>query len=239
MTYAFSSEAATLTDECRSLFGDQSLWITADGYPQSLALGIIDSIFSTGSRYQSVTNVVKEYRAHRASQGGDADQDGTKELLATFEEAGGSAGWADLVNNRKPANTQPNALLKAEVIKRAAQALQGLGITTRDDVHASYAADNSLAELKKTWLCLPSQSSGVTFNYFLILCGFQSVKPDRMIIRFVQEHAGLGGKDITPMQTAELIGQVADQYPTQPRKLDHVIWRYVSGREIFRADDLN
>lgn len=60
-----------------------------------------------------------------------------------------------------------------------------------------------------------------------------------MIIRFVEEHAGLEGKDITPMQTAELIGQVADRYPTQPRKLDHVIWRYVSGREIFRADELN
>lgn len=164
MTYAFSSEAATLTDECRSLFGDQSRWITADGYPHSLALAIIDSIFSTGSHYQSVVNVIHEYRAFRLSQGGDADQDGTRELLATFEEVGGSAGWADLVNNHKPANTQRNSLLKAEVIKRAAQALQELGITTRDDVHAAYAADNSLAELKKIWLCLPSQSSGVTFN---------------------------------------------------------------------------
>lgn len=239
MTYAFSSEAATLTDECRSLFGDQSRWITADGYPHSLALAIIDSIFSTGSHYHSVISVVKEYRAYRASQGGDADQDGTRELLATFEEAGGSAGWADLVKNRKPANTQRNALLKAEVIKRAAQALQELGITTREDVHVTHAADYSLAELKKTWLLLPSQSSGVTFNYLLILSGFQSVKPDRMIIRFVEEHAGLEGKSITPMQTAELIGKVADQYPTEPRKLDHVIWRHVSGREIFRADELN
>lgn len=240
MTYQFSAEAATLTDKCRSLFGDESRWITADGYTHSLALAIIDSIFSTGSHYQSVINVVNKYRAYRLGQGGDADRDGTKELLATFEDVGGSAGWAELVNNHKPAHTQPDAPLKAAVILRAAEALhKKLRITTRGEVHAAYATDKSLAELKKTWLRLPSQSSGVTFNYFLILCGLQSVKPDRMVIRFVEEHAGLKGKDITPMQTAELIGQVAENYPTQPRMLDHVIWRHVSGRAIFRADELN
>ncbi|MET3921634.1 hypothetical protein [Arthrobacter sp. UYEF20] len=99
------------------------------------------------------------------------------------------------------------------------------------DVYAPYATDKSSADPKKCWLRLPSQSSGVTFNYFLILCGFQSVKPDRMIIRFVEEHAGLEG---TPVQTAELIGQVAENHPTRPRMLDHVIWRHVSGREIVR-----
>ncbi|QCO98856.1 hypothetical protein FCN77_15555 [Arthrobacter sp. 24S4-2] len=184
--------------------------------------------------------VVNEYRAYRLGQGADADRDGTKELLATFRETGGSAGWADLVNNHKPAHTQPYAPLKAEVRWRAAEALHNkLHITTRGEVHAAYATEKSLADLKKTWLCLPSQSSGVTFNYFLILCGFQSVKPDRMVTRFVEEHAGFGGQDITPMQTAELIGQVAENDPTQPRMLDHVIWRHVSGREIFRADELN
>ena len=239
MTYEFSLEAATLTEKCRSLFDDESRWITAGGYSHSLALAIIDSIFSTGSHYQSVINVVNEYRAYRLGQGADADQDGTKELLATFKEAGGSTGWAELVNNHKPAHTQPNALLKAEVVLRAAESLAKPGVTTRDEVHDAYATDQTLAELKKTWLRLPSQSSGVTFNYFLILCGFQSVKPDRMIIRFVEEDAGLTGRGLTPMQTAELIREVAESYPTQPRKLDHVIWRHVSGREIFRADGLN
>ena len=241
MTYEFSSEAATLADKCRSLFGDESRWITAGGYSHSLALAIIDSIFSTGSHYQSVINVVNEYRAYRRSQGADADHDGAKELLITFKDAGGSADWADLVNNHKPAHPRPNALLKAEVDKRAAEALQDtkLGITTRDELHAAYAKDENLAALKNVWLDLPSQSSGVTFNYFLILCGFQSVKPDRMVVRFVKEHAGLEGKPLTVEQTAELIRRVAECYPTQPRRLDHVIWRHVSGREIFRADELN
>ena len=239
MTSHFTTAADALTQECRSLFGDTSHWITADGYTNSLALAIIDSIYSTGSHYQSVVNVVNKYREYRHAQGADADRDGTEELLATFHEAGGSAQWAELVDNRKPAHTRPDAPLKAAVIQQAATALHELGIRTRDDVHAAHAKDHWFSELKKTWLRLPSQSSGVTFNYFLILSGFQSVKPDRMVIRCVEEHAGLRGKDITPMQAAELIAQVAAQYPTEPRMLDHVIWRHVSGRDIFRSDELS
>ncbi|SDP63316.1 hypothetical protein SAMN04487914_1227 [Arthrobacter sp. ok909] len=242
MTFELQPEVDRLTAVCRGLFGDESRWITADGYRHSLALAIIDSIFSTGSNYQSVINVVNAYRGYRKAQGADADRDGTKELLATFKEVGGSREWADgVVNNRKPAHTHPHAPLKAEVIRLAAERLkrQDLAITTRDVLHGAYAKDDSLATLKDAWLKLPSQSSGVTFNYFLILSGFQSVKPDRMVIRFVKEHAGLEGTQLTPMQTAELIKQVAELYPTQPRRLDHVIWRHVSGREVFRADELN
>ena len=63
--------------------------------------------------------------------------------------------------------------------------------------------------MKDAWLDLPSQRSGVTCNYLLILAGFQPVKPDRMVIRFVAKHAGLDAKELTPMVTAELITQVA------------------------------
>ncbi|MDQ0820768.1 hypothetical protein QFZ79_003141 [Arthrobacter sp. V4I6] len=49
---------ASPTNECRSMFGDDSRWITAEDYPHRLALAIMDSIFSTGSHFQSVINVV-------------------------------------------------------------------------------------------------------------------------------------------------------------------------------------
>ncbi|GAA3407040.1 hypothetical protein GCM10011577_02650 [Pseudarthrobacter polychromogenes] len=68
-------ETDALTEARRSLFGDASRWIAADGYPDGLALAITDSIFSTGSRYQSVINVVNRCREYRQVQGGDADQD--------------------------------------------------------------------------------------------------------------------------------------------------------------------
>jgi hypothetical protein len=238
MTYALSAEADILAEKCRELFDDQTRWITADGYSNSLALAIIDSIYSTGSHYQSVINVVNKYRAYREAQGADAYHDGVHELLQTFEELGGSSGWAVMVDNHKPAHTKADALLKAEVIRRAAEMMKSLGITTRAELHEEAAEDESLERVKQAWLRLPSQSSGVTFNYLLILSGFQSVKPDRMIIRFIEEYAGLADQSLMPMQAAELIKVTARLYPTEPRKLDHVIWRYVSGREIFRAGEL-
>lgn len=98
--------------------------------------------------------------------------------------------------------------------------------------------DEKLTALKEAWLQLPSQRSKVTFNYLLILAGFQSVKPDRMVMRFIEEHAELGGRSLTPTEAAALIRTVAALYPTQPRRLDHVIWRHVSGREVFREEDV-
>jgi hypothetical protein len=79
MTTELAAQAERLTTDCRTIFGDPDTWITADGYPASLALRIIDSIFSTGSHYSSVMNVVNAYRAYRRVQGGNADQDGTEE----------------------------------------------------------------------------------------------------------------------------------------------------------------
>ncbi len=239
MTTDFAHEAERLTAACKTIFGDETNWITADGYPKSLALCVVDSIFSTGSHYQSVINVVSEYCKYRRGQGGDPYTDGIKELLATFEDVGGSAGWAKLVDNHKPAHTKPGALLKTEVIHRAAKALKSVNIWTVADLYKLHTEDEHLTAVKDAWLKLPSQRSGVTYNYLLILAGFQSVKPDRMVIRFVEEHAGLAGRQLTPMQTAQLITRVAELYPTQPRRLDHVIWRHISGRETFHTDELN
>ncbi|WP_369746192.1 hypothetical protein [Paenarthrobacter sp. AMU7] len=242
MTTEPSEAAVRLTEVCRSIFDDESQWIEADGYPDSLALGIIDSIFSTGSHYTSVVNVITAYRAMRRAEAGDPNSDGVRELLASFDALGGSAGWAEAVNNRKPAHTGDGALLKAEVVYRAALTLASLEdrpIETAADVREAFQRDPELKRIKKAWLRLPSQSSGVTFNYLLILVGLQSVKPDRMVIRFIQEHAGLEDRTVTPKDAASLISHVAGLYPTAARKLDHVIWRYVSGREVYRTADVN
>ncbi|XAS73387.1 hypothetical protein VUN82_05970 [Micrococcaceae bacterium Sec5.1] len=239
MTPELREAAVKLTEVCRTIFEDESTWIEADGYPDSLALCIIDSIFSTGAHYSSVVNVVTAYRAMRRAQGGDPNTDGVQELLTSFEAVGGSSGWAEAVNNRKPAHTRAGAPLKAEVVYRAALALaslEGGAVEAAANVRTEFHGDPDLKRIKKAWLRLPSQSSGVTFNYLLILVGLQSVKPDRMVIRFIEEHADLDGRQITPKEAAGLIAHVAELYPTQARKLDHVIWRHVSGRDVFSPE---
>lgn len=64
------------------------------GYPDSLAPCIVDSVQSTGVKYPSVEKVVKRYRAYRRDQDGDPHTVGTAELLQTFEENDGPAGWS-------------------------------------------------------------------------------------------------------------------------------------------------
>ncbi|MGN6405685.1 hypothetical protein [Sinomonas sp.] len=234
----FDVEVARLTDTCHHLFGDESRWIEPDGYRDSLALCIIDSIFSTGSHYTSVINVVSRYCAYRRQQGADPYRDGPDELLATFSEVGDSREWAKaVVGNYKPAHTRPGAPLKAEVVYQTARALKMLQLMAPQDVQKAFAKDESFAALKKTWLKLPSQSSGITFDYFLILVCLQSVKPDRMVVRFIREHTSINPSDLDTASVSDLIKQVAAAYPTQVRKLDHVIWRYVSGRRLFVAQD--
>lgn len=233
MTTEFAAEAERLTEACRTIFGDPATWITADGYPNSLALCVIDSLWSTGPSYGAVQNVVARYSAHRRLNGHDASQDGICELLDVFTDVGGSAGFAELVNNHNRSYSDDNAPLKAEVVYQAVLALHKMRVRTMKDLHSQYAMDEHLTDLKKAWLRLPSQSSGVTFNYLLILAGYPSVKPDRMIIRFVEKHGGITG-DLTPMETGDLIKQVATLYPVAANRLDHVIWRYSSGRQVFR-----
>ncbi|MGN7149291.1 hypothetical protein ACTHQ6_09905 [Arthrobacter sp. SAFR-179] len=233
MTTELAVEAEKLTDACRVIFGDPTTWMTADGYPSSLALCIIDSLWSTGPSYGAVQKVVARYSAHRRLIGHDASQDGTDELLHVFKDVGGSGAFADLVGNHNRAYADRRAPLKAEVVYQAALSLHALGIRTMKDLRERYEADEHLTDLKKVWLRLPSQSSGVTFNYFLILAGYPSVKPDRMIIRFVKEHGAIV-RELTPMQTGDLIKQVATLYPVAANRLDHVVWRYASGRKVFR-----
>ena len=103
-----------------------------------------------GSRYFRCPPTEVNPRAYRRAEGGDADYDGTAELLATFADVGDdAAAWADkVVNNRKPAHTKKNAPLKAEVVRQAAEKLEELGYTRREHLHRASAEDKELQALK-------------------------------------------------------------------------------------------
>ena len=59
------------------------------GYPDSLALCIVDSVQSTGVTYTSTANVIDRYRTYRTRRGGDANKDSAEDLAATFVDLGG------------------------------------------------------------------------------------------------------------------------------------------------------
>ena len=219
-------EVQTLVRYCEDNLGDKNLWQTPEGYPDSLALCIIDSLYSTGSHYTSVVNVITKYKATEGTSHGAQD------LLGSIGTAGGPRGWAEnVVGNLKPAHTKPHALLKAEIIERAAQLMVNLGIHTVKDLRTTVEKSPQDNPVHNGWKKLPSQSSGVTYNYLLILAGMPSVKPDRMILRFLS--AALGeDTDLSFDRAVELIRAAADELKVSARTLDHIVWRAASGREL-------
>ncbi len=220
------AEVDALVAYCKSNLGDPDLWITPEGYPRSLALCLIDSIYSTGSHYSSVVNVVNRYRAQRGST------DGAAALLQSMSAAGGPRGWAESVaDNLKPAHTKAGAPLKAEVIEQAAQLMVDHGIDTVEDLVAAVEASPTDNPVHDAWKKLPSQRSGVTYNYLLLLAGLPSVKPDRMVLRFLELAIGTD-VTLTGDRVIELVMAAANALEVSPRTLDHVIWRAASGREL-------
>lgn len=71
------------------------LQVRPTGYPDGLALCVIDSIQSVGVRC-SVENVVQRYRGF---QGNDAATDGMPELSRTFASLGVD-GWVQRIGTR-------------------------------------------------------------------------------------------------------------------------------------------
>ena len=219
-------EVDALVEYCKDTLGEQELWTTPEGYPDSLALCIIDSLYSTGSHYTSVVNVINRYReAHGHTDGAEA-------LLRSITEAGGPKGWAESVaRNEKPAHTGPGAPLKADVIEQAARLMLDLGIDTVNelvDTVKDSPKDNAVLD---GWRRLPSQSSKVTYYYLLILAGLPSVKPDRMVLRFLERALG-ASIEIDTERAVQLISAAADVLGVSPSVLDHVVWRAASGREL-------
>ncbi|MGV9802010.1 heme peroxidase [Mycobacterium sp. NPDC003449] len=213
------------------VLGSPERWFRPDGYHDGLALCIIDSIQSTGSHYSSVLNVVGRYRKHR---GDAATTDGTAELLATFDDFGGVDGWVAEIGNQKPASTRKGTSLKAAVIQQVTRNLHDNGVRTTDDLRARGALEPGnearRRATKKLWTGVEAQSSGITWNYGLMLAGLPGVKADRMVARFVSR--ALGGVELSPEAASSLVRQAALRMEVSATDLDHAIWRKESGRPV-------
>ncbi|MCA2304809.1 heme peroxidase [Mycobacterium intracellulare] len=209
MSADFSArELQQLVAMCKQDLGVSADWIAPPGYPNSLALCVIDAVFSINATYTGVVNVVNQYRRHRAEQHGEADTDGVIELLGTFELAKGSDGWADKVENHWRTSTRSGSILKAEAVRQEAHVLAEHGVWSVADLHTA-AVEKRLAALERDWLAVTGQGSGISWSYVPILArphghlgappelvdryaeAVVGVKPDRMVKRFVARAIGV------------------------------------------------
>lgn len=200
-----------------------------DGYRDSLALCVIDSVQSAGVTYSSVENVVARYRAYRREQSGDPNADGVAELLGTFDELDGPDGWAKKIGNSNRTSTR-GGVLKSEAIRDAARVLGAAGIRDTAALRKSAADEAQLEQVRKAWCAVKGQRSGITWHYMLMLAGIEGVKPDRMICRFIADSLGLPRRSVTPPFAMEILTAAAREMGMSPTDLDHGVWQFQRAR---------
>lgn len=228
------NQLEALQAACDRDLGDPGLWHKPDGYRDSLALCIIDAIYSTGAHYSSVVNVVDRYREHRASQGANAHADGVLELLAHIDAFGGADGWASHIGNRRPTSTAQGAPLKSDAIRQVAEGLLKIGIHRTADLRTADA--DALRDTKRVWTSVPGQRSGITWEYALMLAGVPGVKADRMVVRYVARAISKPIAELSPAEAAYLVGRLATSNGWDVIQTDHAIWRFESGRPGMTAE---
>lgn len=100
-----TQQVQQVINHCRETLGEPTAWKLPDGYPDSLALAVIDAVWSLGVRYGGVVNVNGRYRAYRASSRADADQDDLPDLLAVYQAVGGDEDFAARIGNHQKTST--------------------------------------------------------------------------------------------------------------------------------------
>lgn len=197
----------------------------------SLPLCVVDAVFSIGVRYTSTQKVVANLCKYtswprladsRYSRGGG--QQLLTDLIVVFEEVGVERMAQEVFQNRQRTSSR-SGILKSEAVLKFSCALAQAGINDFSDF-VQDRKDYAEAMI----LGLPGQSSGIAFDYFMMLAGDDNlIKPDRMVQRYVGKALSLDTVP-QPRQTAILVRLAAKElrrrgFDWTPLRLDHAIWK--------------
>ncbi len=205
---------------------DEDGWKPAPEY-DSVALALIDAIWSLGVRYRGVLNVIARYTAARVEQGGAPKLDTPDDLLTFIEGCGSPDAFAEAVNNRQRTSSR-SGILKAEAVQRAAAVLASYGVSTPQLLLGLDAG--ALAAIEADWRAIQGQGSGLSWEYFLMLCGISGVKADRHIRRFVAEALDVPESQVGAADARRLVIAASDELGIDWRVADYAIWNEMSSR---------
>ena len=203
-------------------------------YPAHISIALIDAVFSVRLSYHAqVVPIVERYCARfRLSRIRDrrmtfpplGTQETISDLLRHYEELGPNGMQETVV--RSGYLSPGTNILKSENVRRAALALQGIGIETLQDAAATtaHAIKCELVRLR-----------GIgerTIHMFLMYAGDDAyVKGDVHVCRFVAD--ALGKDRASPVVAEQLVRAAASELNIAPRLLDNEIWKLRSGsREV-------
>lgn len=181
---------AKLVEHCRAALGSPEGWGSAAGYPDSVALAVLDSFWSPdgASDRETAEQVLAVYRDMREAEWGDAETDGALELLAQFDVIGGPAYFAEQLKKAAPEASSRKAILSAAGSFEACELLRSAGLSSAEELRG--AAPGVLRGVERPWKRIAGQRSGESFNRVLLLVGCPTVNPDRPLLAFVAAALG-------------------------------------------------
>jgi hypothetical protein len=197
----------------------------------SLPLCVIDAVFSMGAKYATTKLVPPRWAQAQTPQWPVHRREAGKEhSISEFLEATSPFTCdelaTDVFKNRQRTSSK-SGILKAKAVTQYAAALQKAGIERFADCD-----DEAKLELAEAYVKdIRGHSSGISFDYFRILIGHQTVKADRMVCSFVARAAGL--EHVAPSVAKRAVIDATEllkaEYPNLTvRVLDYLIWNYES-----------
>jgi hypothetical protein len=197
----------------------------------SLPLCVIDAVFSIGVKYASTKLVPPRWAAAQTNpwpiyRRASTVEHSISDFLEAAERFTSKKLASDIFKNSQRTSST-NGILKAKAVRLFAAALRKAGIERFADCEDETKLELAEALVKR----VKGHSSGISFDYFRILVGHETVKADRMVCRFVAEAAGLDHVAPTVAKRAviDATALLKPEFPNlNTRLLDNVIWGYES-----------
>jgi hypothetical protein len=199
-------------------------------------LAVVSSVFSIQAKDDAVRSVVDRF-AHRqgvevAALGGpdrEPDAYSVARLAEDLEHLSKDELTVDVFANR--AKSARADRTKAALVQEVARKLVNAGVSSRNDVAMSPSGEQYELQ-KKAWTGVHGLG-WVTFEYFRLLCGAETAKPDIMIYRWLNDALGRdfdGGTALVMIK--DLAAELGREWQVEvsPRAVDHTIWFHQSGR---------
>lgn len=191
----------------------------------SVVIGVIDSIFSIGTKYESTIKVVDRF-VEKINIKRNEDDYTTKDFIRDFGTFSDEELANGIFKNRQRTSTV-NGMLKSAAVKQVISIFNDNGIQTKKDL----LNHKNIKEVERQVRTVKGQRSGVSFDYIMMHAGDENrFKPDRHIYTFFEKILGHGKLTETELEQVffDELTKVKEVYPFfTARSLDSLIWEYV------------
>ena len=197
---------------------------------------VVSSVFSIQAKDSAVRSAVNRFARRQGIEavalgGPDREPDAypVAQLAADLE----GLSETDLIDafGNRTRSARANRT-KASLVQEAARKLVKVGrVFSRDDVAMSPSGEEYERQ-KKAWTCVHGLG-WVTFEYFRLLCGAETAKPDIMIHRWLTRALEHDFDNRTALAMVKaLAAELGREWKVEvsPRAVDHTIWFHESGR---------